>query len=306
MGMRILGGMPAVSRRKPSSATIFGAVLLCSITLSSCGGTARADSSNTDEAGSAVEICDGSARVRLAALTGGGGLVHPGVYVLSENGWHYLLVSGQCEAWVLKEPTASLKHVMLSREQARSLARDFRVGEWSSITPASGGCSDAPTVRFRFDKDEVIGAPCGLKPEHPVSAMDAAFRMQIETLHAAGSAAEWDVRYWLALEPTPPQSSDAYYRNAASWPLSSSPDAVAISFAEISRYQRGVGRHASAEEASLLRTLRTSWLDGAIGWRGSGFIPIVGPDGARFQLYVRDASPWENASGLHPDDLTWP
>jgi hypothetical protein len=303
--MLILAGTPAVVRRKPSSATILGVVLLCSTMLSSCGGT-LSDTSNTDEAGAVVEICDGSARVRLAALTGGGGLVHPGVYVLSENGWHYLLVSGQCEAWVLKEPTASLRHVVLSREQARLLARGFRLGEWSSITPAFGGCSDAPNVRFHFDKDEIIAGPCGLKPEHPVSVMDAAFRMQTETLYAAGSAAEWDVRYWLAVEPTPPQSSDAYYRNAPPWPLSSSPDAVAISFAELSRYQRGVSRHASAEEASTLRALRTSWLERAIGWRGSGFIPIVGADGARFQLYVRDSSPWETASGLHPDDLTWP
>jgi hypothetical protein len=51
--------------------------------------------------------------------------------------------------------------------------------------------------------------------------------------------------------------------------------------------------------------LRTSWLDGSIGTTTSlTFIPVVGTDGARFQLFVRDSSPWKNASGRLPDDLT--
>ncbi|HMJ54620.1 MAG TPA: hypothetical protein VK540_21210 [Polyangiaceae bacterium] len=33
--------------------------------------------------------------------------------------------------------------------------------------------------------------------------------------------------------------------------------------------------------------------------------PVVGTNGAPFQLYLRDSSPWENASGRLPYDLTW-
>ena len=294
---------PALLRRE-LRATIFGAVLLGSV-VASCGGATRegSDGGPTDNPG--VEICDGRAGVRLAAVSGGGGLAPPGVDMLSENGWHYLLVSGQCEAWVLKEVAAPLRHLLLSREQARSLAREFRLGEWSSITAAAGGCPDAPTVRFRFDKEEIAGGPCGLKTDHPIFIMSTALLMQVGNLYAAGVSTEADVRYLLGVEdPDAPRTGDAY-RNAPLWPLSTPPDAVAVPTKELHSYRRGGSRHASNGEASLLRALRTSWLDGTIGSKMSEFIPIVENDGARFRLYVRDASPWENASGLLPEDLTW-
>jgi hypothetical protein len=290
-----------------SSTSIWGTVLLCSATLASCGG-ATLDASNADggspDPGAGVELCDGRTGVRLWAGSSGGGLAPPGVNMLAENGWHYLLLSGQCEAWVLKEPEAPLRHLTLSREQARSLARDFRLGEWKNFLPALGGCPDAPTTFFRFDKDFVSGIPCGLKPDHPLHAMSAALVMQIENLYAAGIAAEGDVRYLLAIEePDAPRNGDAY-RNAPPWPLSASPNAVAVPLKDIYNYQRGESRRESAEGAAPLRALRTSWLDGAIGWRPSQFTPVVETDGARFRLYLRDSSPWENVLGVLPEDLT--
>jgi hypothetical protein len=290
-------------QRRPAA---LGAVLACSMTLASCGGATPADSSNADGGNSGVEICDGSAGVRLAAFVGGGGPVAPGLYMLGENGWNYLLVSGRCEAWVLKEPVAPLRHVVLSKEQANSLASDFRLGEWNGFPPAMGGCPDGSGVRFRYLGDEVSGVPCGLMPSHPLSSMSKALAMQVSNLYAAGSAVEGDARYLLASEdPDSPRDSQAY-RNASVWPLSSPADTVAIPSKDLYRYQRGGSRRASAEEASLLRALRTSWLEGAIGWSVSQFIPIVQADGARYQLYVRDSCPWENESGLLPDDLTHP
>jgi hypothetical protein len=171
--MLTLGDTPALRRRRPPSAGLFGAVLLCAPALASCGGATQADADGT---GSSVEICDRSVGVRLVALSGGGGPVPPGVDMLSENGWHYLLVSGQCEAWVLKDYATPLRHLMLSPEQAKSLARDLRLGEWSSFPPAMRGCPDGSTVIFRFAKDRVHGIPCGLDPDHPVRGMHGVVR----------------------------------------------------------------------------------------------------------------------------------
>jgi hypothetical protein len=224
--------------------------------------------------------------------------------MLSENGWHYLLVSGQCEAWVLKDYATPLRHLMLSPEQAKSLARDLRLGEWSSFPPAMRGCPDGSTVIFRFAKDRVHGIPCGLDPDHPVRGMSTALFAQIGNLYAAGAAFEGDVRFILGVdEPSAPRPTD-HYRDAPLWPLSTSPESIALSTNDLQSYRRGTSRHASGDEATLLRALRTSWLEGTIGSKLSEFIPIVGADGARFHLYLRDSCPWENASGILDDDLT--
>jgi len=297
-------------RREPSRATQLGAALLCSATLASCGGTTLVDPSNADggstDSDSGVEICDGSAGVRVAATSGGGGLVPPWLNMIGENGFAYLLVSGQCEAWVLKEAEAPLRHLMLSREQARALSRDFRLGEWSSIPPAMGGCADASAVSFRFENNRLSGVPCGLPAGHPLREMSTAFFAQIANLSISAVDAEGDARYVLAAEdPDAPRTGDAY-RDAPPWPLPFSPDSVAVSLKDFYSYRRGTSRRAIMEEASQLRALRRLWLEGKIGSKMIFFIPIAETDGARFQLYVRDSSPWENASGLLPDDLTAP
>ena len=220
------------------------------------------------------------------------------------RGMQYLLVSGHCEAWVLWEVTAPLKRLVLSNEQAKSLARDFRLGAWGDVPPWSGGCPDASSVIFRFTKDRVAGVPCGLKPDHPFAVMSAALVTHIESLYAKGVAADGDVRYLLAADPTDWHPSFGAYRNAPLWPLATSPDTIAIPKTDFPDH-RGKSRLATNDEAALLRALRTSWLDGSIGSTMLNFVPVVGTDGAHFQLYVRDSSPWENASGLLPDDLTW-
>jgi hypothetical protein len=299
--MRAVDNISARLERASRARIILQAALLCSVTLTGCGGTTPADVSGGD---AGVEICDGRAAVRLYAASLGGGPVPSGVNMLSENGWHYLLVSGKCEAWVLKELDAPLRHVSLSREQAKALERDFRLGEWKSFSQAGGGCPDASGVRFRFDKDEVVGVPCGLKADHPLVAMSSALVLQIEQLYRGGTAVDGDVRYLLAIEAADDPSTNNAYRNAPPWPLSFLPSTVAVPLTGLAIYQRGGSRHAGNDEASLLRGLRSSWLEGVIGSRTSQFIPVEQADGARFRLYLRDSSPWEDASGLLPDDLT--
>jgi hypothetical protein len=282
--------------------------------LVSCGGatepsaveTSSSGDGGTDGmAGSGIAICDGRAGIRLAAaVRSDGPWVPAGLDMLSENGTQYLLVSGQCEAWVLSEVTAPVKRLTLSDEQAKSLARDFRLGEWSVISKG-GGCPDAGAVTFRFAKEQALGYQCGLDPGHPFAAMTAALLAHIESLYAKGVAVEGDARYLLAADSRDLPDSLGLYRNAPLWPLATPPDTIAIPMKD---FLGGCcqGRHATNDEASLLRALRTSWLDGSIGTATSqNFIPVVGTDGARFQLFVRDSSPWENASGRFPDDLTW-
>lgn len=309
--MNFFGPFASRLRCKASSIILLESVLLGSMALASCGGATQPSSAETSSsadggtdgtADSGNPICDGRAGIRLAAAVWSGPFVPPGVDMLSENGSQYLLVSGHCEAWVLSTWKEPLKRLTLSNEQAKSLARDFRLGAWGGVSTGFG-CPDAHHVTFRFGRDQAFGVPCGLKPDHPFAVMNAALLTHIESLYAQGVAVEGDVRYLLVADPTEWHPSFGIYRNAPLWPLATSPETIAIPLKD---FHGGRGsRHATNDEASLLRALRTSWLDGSIGSMMLNFIPVVGSDDAHFQLYARDSSPWENASGLLADDLTW-
>jgi hypothetical protein len=55
-------------------------------------------------------------------------------------------------------------------------------------------------------------------------------------------------------------------------------------------------------DASRLRALRTATL-AAGATSPVDFTPIISSDGAVYQLFIRDAVPFENANGLVPNDL---
>jgi hypothetical protein len=298
--------MNAVERRRGASSSLlalWGAVLL-----QACGGTVASAPSNIDggtsDGGSVTTLCDGSDVIRLTGQVAGGGPIPFGTSMLVENGWQYLVVNGRCEAWILRDSKEPLRSLQLSKEQENAFVRDFRLSEWDSFrSPVGGGCPDASGINFRFGQHRYSGVTCGLDPAEPLVAFSDAFATQVERLYTSGVAVEADVRYLLVIED-PNNARDASYRNAPTWPLASAPQDVAVSVADAYHYVAGRSQRATGEGAGRLRAVRTSWLDGTIGAReASSFIPIADTNGARYELFARDAAPWEYENGLAPADV---
>jgi hypothetical protein len=277
------------------------ATLLATAPFAACGGSTELGA-GVSSTTSAVHVCDGSAGARLAARVGGGGPSEPGREMLAENGWEYLIVTGTCDAWVLPSESQPLRHLTLSSEQERALVRDLRVGRWSALsarTPPAGGCADAGSITYRFDQVHYESPACGLDPADEFALVDAALDPKLQQLAGAGVAADGDVRY-LLIEGDASTGLDYAYKNPATWPLGAAPAALAVTRAQtFAQPTAGRSLRASGDDASGLRALRDDFLAGRIGnMMYAGFIPIVAADGMRFELYVRDAAPFEGTDGL--------
>ena len=277
------------------------ATLLATAALAACGGSTELGAGASSATG-AVDVCDGSAGPRLAARVAGGGPSEAGREMLAENGWEYLIVTGACEAWVLPSVSQPLRHLTLSSEQESALVRDLRVGAWSALsarTPPAGGCSDAPSLTYRFDQVRYVSPGCGVDPKDEFALVDAALDPKLQQMAGAGVAADGDVRY-LLVEGDGSTGLDYLYKSPATWPLAAAPTAVAVTRAQLFVPPLvGRSRRASGDDARGLRALRDDFLSGRIGnMMYADFIPIVTADGQRFELYVRDATPFEGADGL--------
>jgi hypothetical protein len=281
-------------------ARAIGTLLLAAATLAACG-----DASGLVAGGppttSALRICDGGAGVRLAARVGGGGPVGLGRYMRSENGFEFLLVTGTCEAWVLPDDAQPLRHLTLTPAQESALVKDLRVARWSALamlTSSGGGCSDGSTLTYRFDGARYDASGCGLDPTDERALVNRAFDVKLQELAAAGTPADGGARY-LVIEGDS-TAADFYYKNPVSWPLVGAPSTLAVPRGQLFA-QPTTGRSllASGDEARRLRALRDDLLAGRIGnVMYEDYIPIVTVDGAYYELYVRDASPFEGADGL--------
>jgi hypothetical protein len=289
--------MATMNRRARS----LGTLLLVGATLAACGdagGLVGGGSPTT----SALRICDGSAGVRLAARVGGGGPVGLGRYMRSENGFEFLLVTGTCEAWVLPDDAQPLRHLMLTPAQETALVTDLRVARWSALamrTPPGGGCSDAGSLTCRFDQVHYESPGCGVDPTDEFALVDGAFEAKLQELAAAGAPADGDARY-LVIEGEGSPAADVYYKNPVTWPLGVAPSTVAVPQDQIfAQPTTGRSLRASGDDARTLRALRADFLAGRIGnVMYEDYIPILTADGAYYELYVRDASPFEGADGL--------
>ncbi len=285
-----------------------GTLLLAGATLTACGdgsGLVGGGPSSVDTGvsptTSAVRVCDGSAGVRLATRVGGGGPVGLGRYMRSENGFEFLLVTGTCEAWVLPDDAQPLRHLTLTPAQESALVTDLRVARWSALAMQmlSGGCSDASMLTYRFDRVHYDASGCGLAPTDERELVNVAFDEKLRELAAAGAPADGDARY-LLIEGDGSAAADFYYKNPVTWPLGVAPSTVAVPRDQIfSQPATGRSLRVSGDDARTLRALRADLLGGRVGnVMYEDYIPIVTPDGAYYELYVRDASPFEGADGL--------
>ncbi len=273
---------------------VFGAALLAG-----CGSAA------TPEAPSAriAAICDGSSGVRLAVVVAGGGPTLPGFAMLGENGLSFLLVDGSCNAWILTTPNDPLRTLVLSHEREQRLASQLRLSsEWKTLQgPHVGACADAPGIIYRFDSSHISGSECGLSPGDPLQDLNTAFSAQIVELAAAATAVSGDMRYLLLPDLG---KVDGVARTSVPWPLDVPAESIALTQDQAFQYTAGGSLRATGLDASRLRAIRATVLNGSAG-DGSvnAFTYVVSTNGNVYQLFARDSVPFEMDNGLLPAEI---
>ena len=121
----------------------------------------------------------------------------------------------------------------------------------------------------------------------------SAVEAHVKTLAGQGTAIETDVFYTLV--PFSGRDFGETFRGATPWPLA---EPLPTEIDETPKVVSG----AAAQE---LRRLRGAYLRGELGSRADLFIPIQQSDGARFELRLRDATPFETVEGnFSPEEAT--
>lgn len=266
-----------------------------------CGGCA-----DTDGADQGAPICNGEPSVRLAFRRGGGGQSLPGSQVMSENGFQFLLVEGSCRAWFLKDPASDVRTVQLSAVAAQALAADMHLVDWEGLRGEYvRDLCDGPGSLLRFGATRiVIASGCGVPDRAAaVTWLEDAARRSLSDAYATAEPVGGPVRFVLVAEAPDVTWPPLVAAAAAPWPLAVAPETLALSIDAAQSYQPGSSRTLAPPDADRVRELRRRFFAAGGGPLSGGFIPVLGTAGARYQLFVRDTIPLEDATGLlHVDD----
>ena len=253
---------------------------------------------NVQDGSANPTICDGSSDVRLAIQVGGGGPAAPGQAMLSENGWEFLLVDGSCVGWVLHGSGEPLVRTLLSADDERQLGAALGLSTWSAIVPTTGGCADGPTSSYRFGEQRLTGSGCGGDMHSAWAELNAAFSAQLERLATLGQPWRGDLHYVVL-----PEQSQNDPRAAVPWPLDTALSAVAIPEDQLFNYHAGMSHRATGDDATKLRAIRTTSNMPSSDGLTHDFTRVTDAGAANYQLYVRDALPFEQDNGLLPASL---
>ena len=223
-------------------------------------------------------------------------------HVFAELGSFYGVIDPSCRFTVFdaaSEYQGEAVEGRLTDEQAAELATFLGLQEWEGFEAIYGlSICDGGSARFAWGERVLDLIPsCGASAGPPASVLDKLRTVPRELasrLRPLGEPSSGPVRYLLGRGNESPLV-DRGYEGAPEWPLDISPESVIRSQGE-----RGLGvivQTADGEDARRLRALRTAFLDGAFGVRNGSFIPIVQPDGSRYDLQVRDVVEFETAEG---------
>jgi len=292
-----LGRAPAVQygavipRLLARSVSPHAAVLL--LALAACSSSS---STPPPDGATAAGICDGSAAVRLAIQVSGGGPALPGNTMLSENGWRFLLVDGTCTVWVLKAFGDALVREALSADAEAQLATALKLSTWDRIAPPTGSCPDAAGLSFRFDEQRLSSSSCDFARDSPWGQLAAAADEQLDGFAAAGEVWAGDLRYLVLQESTPTDS-----RPPVAWPLDTAVEPLALDADQAFGYRAGGSLRATGDEAAKLRVIRTTAAAATATYGVPyDFTRVMDARGGTYQLYIRDALPFEQDNGLVP------
>lgn len=254
-----------------------------------CAGTGcDASPSTYDE-----QICNGSQELRLAARLVGGGPQIPGGELLSENGFLFLYVRGDCRAWVKESDSwGTVRSLDLGQERASRLFEALELSSWHAARGIySGGSFDAAdwVLATPATRIECRTGCAGSGVPSAVTTITARLVAQISVLADAGTPLDGAVRF-LAV-----RDEQGRIPGPLDWPLATPELAtVAHDMDEPPTPGRGLAV-TDPEDARVLRELVSS---SQATRRLYGILPVKDGAGATYDLFVRDMLPFESDAGL--------
>lgn len=241
-------------------------------------------------------VCDGSQQIRLAVLTAGGGPPEPGSQVINENGFDFLYVRGDCQAWV--KPYGwweAVRRVALSEQRSKQLFDGLALGSWHALSGEySGGAVDASALLLVTNSSKIVcGGGCfgSVVPSAIRQLSDSAFT-QLVALADAGTAVDGGVRFAAV-----PNSPGAYpFLVHLQWPLET-PVLGDVARPESDQVEGSGVAVTDPASAAALRALLRQALAGA----GQNFlyhVPVQDDAGTTYRVFLRDMLPFESDAGL--------
>lgn len=261
-----------------------------------------------------LNLCDGSDEIRLYVAPVGNYDER-----VSGNGSQTFFLNGKCEIYLRRYWWDPIHVRTLAAAELEQLKTELRVEEW----PAIAGIYYLPVEchlyaeAFVVDYKIILGhdycpgtgaapeytgdGPVPINGEPPIDILRIADTYRKEH-YDEGSPFSGSVRY--ALFEDSRASTDDFYRGAEPWPIGD-PAEIAITLPKQSvgyRFSDKI-RVAEGEQAETLRELQRRFLAGEISDSYSPpsvmeGIPILQSDGTGYELFMRDATRYEDETGL--------
>ena len=250
------------------------------------------DAELRDDAGTATwssTLCDGSDGLRLFYVSSGYRNAAYGAEVMQGPGYPYLMLNGHCQMYIRDDVWHPLTVKRMSEADLGELAEHLQLSTWPAknpiyCMPVADGAVDtfgAPGIYWEIAPSALSGCaepPLGFVPN---------LQSYVSTIRGSGVAYEGEVAYSLV-----PLNSSLFgddFKAASAWPLGA-PEASVTD-------DQTPFRVVDGGEASTLRSLRDRFLSGELGNWYTRYIPVEQPNGDRFELRLRDVSPFEKADG---------
>ncbi|HET6336203.1 MAG TPA: hypothetical protein VFG30_23430 [Polyangiales bacterium] len=235
-------------------------------------------------------ICDGSDEPRLARVNTPSSRAWRGTAFL---GWFPLLyITGNCDAFVAADSSSDLRQLHLSDADIKVLAKELRVRDWGSVP--LNYCNnqiDGDGRVYLAGKRRITERAC-TGPSAPEWFVSLRWSDEIKALYARAAQVKGPVWYTLGVSDFNEGIAPAF-RNAEVWPFGN-PSAVASNDLK----QEPPVNFARQRMAEYLRGLRSEWLLGDLGVKATTFVPVLGEDGVKYELRVRDATPIDDDAGV--------
>jgi hypothetical protein len=269
----------------------------CLAIASACGDDSTA--AETDEP-SYDRICDGSQDLRLAwFLSPTGGNVRTGFQF--EVGFYYLYVRGDCHYWVVPYPSAGDLWIethtgVFDDEQETALIELLRYGDWDGLLGVwpEPDSFDVAIMRVHDGHSESGIGCAGECPGAPavVHEIRGAFKPQLQLWWETGEPSTGPIRILTTRMP----DGDPIPNTIVPWTLDLDLASVAVDTEAMYCAGQSVLIDDPATAAAL-RAFRAEHADGLEQF--SDFFVEVEP-GVYYELYLRDALPFEREDGLIP------
>ena len=267
------------------------AILATSLLAACGGGSGEPSAMNPDQAAAPISVC-GDDGVGFLVRSSGAGLLPFGAHVLFELG-SYVAIDPSCR-FAMTGENGIVHGGTLTSAQADELSRFLALEEWEMLAlEYSKSCaSHVGPTSFRWGRRRLELQNCSLLPPPPDDFRHDLLELHqeiVSRLEPSSEPLDGPMRYVLV------DNSEAYeglsivreFRDAPQWPLG---DPRTVAVVETFDGLRPAVQVVAGDAATHLRAIRNAWAQEVIGTRYQLFAPVVGSDGRRYELYIRDVA----------------